>query len=330
MGVLKRIQWGYFVLSILMGPVILLVSCLKWRLILEHGKKYVAIKRLLQIYCIGYFFSNILPSTVGGDVVRSFYGGNEVGDQVYSAISVFIERFSGIVFLFLLVLLIPLLQPEFYYEPPVLISAVGGFVGLAMVFSLVLIPSITIRIVQLSDWLAGMVIQWITSLKLPMMTGVATRLERVVQTVAAKTEKVRHRLKQAWQTMSKDRNFLFRLIVLTLLFYLFAVCNVFLSFKAFGVHVDFLTVTVLVPAALFFAHLPVTILGNLGYFESVFVVFFMIAGVPPVEALAMGLLLRLKMFLLGVVGMFFYFTFVTGGKEKSEDLNNYLRNTAGL
>lgn len=321
--VLKRIQWGYFVLSILVAPAVVCASCLKWHLILVHGEKSVCFGRLLQIYCIGYFFSNILPSTIGGDVARAYYGGNEVDDQLYSAISVFIERFSGIVCLFLLVLLMPMLQPELYLEPPIIISAIGGFFGLAVILVLVSVPAVTAMMIQAGNSLSAMVVGWLAGLGSAKATGVATRLERMLQFLATKLEKVRVRLKQAWTTMSRNNVFLLKMAMLTLLFYMLAILNVFLSFKAFGVHVEVLTVSILVPAALFFAHFPVTILGNLGYFESVFVIFFMIAGVPPAESLVMGLLLRFKMFMVGGAGMIFYFTFNGRESKKTGDCLNY-------
>lgn len=327
--VLKGIHWGYFILSVAVAPAVLVVSCLKWRLILVHGDKKAPFGRLLRIYSIGYFFSNILPSTVGGDVVRSFYGGNEIDDQVYAAISVFIERFSGILFLLLLVVLMPLLQPGLYREPPILIAAVGGVVGLSLVALLVMVPSITVQLVMLGNWLTELAIRTLERLKITRITGLAERFENLVKFVAVKAEKVSYRLDKAWRTMSTDKVFLVKLFLFTLVFYLLAIFNVFLSFKAFGVEVDLLLVCILVPAAMFFAHLPVTILGNLGYFESIFVVFFLIAGVPPAESLVMGLLLRLKMFMLGIVGMIFYFTFAGGSRKKPDGLSNVIKSAVG-
>jgi len=54
------------------------------------------------------------------------------------------------------------------------------------------------------------------------------------------------------------------------------------------------------------AHLPVTLLGNLGYFESVFVFYGLLIGVGGAESLAMGLLLRVKTLTMGVIGFGVY------------------------
>jgi hypothetical protein len=60
---------------------------------------------------------------------------------------------------------------------------------------------------------------------------------------------------------------------------------------------------------MFVAHIPVTLLGNLGYFESVFVFYFLMVGVGGAESLAMSLLLRIKMLVMGVIGFFTYLVY---------------------
>jgi uncharacterized membrane protein YbhN (UPF0104 family) len=47
----------------------------------------------------------------------------------------------------------------------------------------------------------------------------------------------------------------------------------------------------------------------MGFFESVFVFYFLRIGIPGAETLAMGLLLRLKMLTIGVVGYFVYLSY---------------------
>ena len=69
---------------------------------------------------------------------------------------------------------------------------------------------------------------------------------------------------------------------------------------------SFVSVCAIVPAVMLVAHVPVTLLGNLGYFESVFVFYFLLVGVDGAESLAMGLMLRLKMLTMGVVGYIAY------------------------
>lgn len=100
-----------------------------------------------------------------------------------------------------------------------------------------------------------------------------------------------------------------KLVGVTILFYLLTWVNVYIAFRAFGVMPDFLGVCALVPTVLFVAQIPVTLLGNLGFFESIFVVYFLFLGIPGAETLAMGLLLRLKMLTIGGIGYLVYLSY---------------------
>ncbi len=320
--VVSRIHWGYFCLSFALTPVMLGVSCIKWKLILDKGGTRVPLGRLLRIYFIGYFFSNILPSTVGGDVVRSFYAGRQVNNQAYAAVSVFLERFTGIIFLFVLVIFMPLLRIDLYAMPYMYIPAIGGFIALFLVCS----AGISNNSVKILETLFNTLTVFVQ--RLPFVNRIKRLnefLERLIDNVAAKMRKLQGGMKTAVEAMQNDSVFIMQVIVLTVVFYLLTMVNVYVSFKAFNVEVHFLAVCVLVPTALFMAHFPVTVLGNLGYFESVFVGYFLLIGVPVAESLAMGLLLRLKMLTLGVVGMGIYLFFKSGNRQEVEEINSVLK-----
>jgi uncharacterized membrane protein YbhN (UPF0104 family) len=55
--------------------------------------------------------------------------------------------------------------------------------------------------------------------------------------------------------------------------------------------------------------IPVTLLGNLGFTESVFVTYFTLIGINPAATLAMALLLRFKYLLVGGIGFVAYITY---------------------
>ena len=132
----RRIDWLYFTLSFALIPVMLSASCLKWKVILGDKGRHISFIQLLRIYAVGYFFSNLLPSTVGGDVVRSYYSGRLLDNQALAAVSIFVERFTGILLLFFLVAFAPLLAPELYRTPYILVPAGAGLVLLAITWCL--------------------------------------------------------------------------------------------------------------------------------------------------------------------------------------------------
>jgi len=308
LGLFSQINWPFFIISFVVTLVMVAASCAKWKIILDLKKK-ISYWQLFRIYFVGYFFSNILPSTVGGDVVRSYYAGKLIDNQDFSAVSVFVERFSGIFLLFFLVIITPLFKPELYQSPYIFLPACAGGI-----FALIAIWVWKARNpFGMPDRIALSLFRFLR--KVSAVTGIVLLrrgvefLEKVYSGIIERFKKLREELDLAVSAVKQDKLFLWRLIYLTALFYVLTWINVYTSFRAFNVHVDFIAVCVLVPAAMFAAHLPVTLLGNLGYFESVFVFYFLLVGVSGAESLAMGLLLRIKMLTMGMAGYITYLTY---------------------
>ena len=300
------INWIYFTLSITLTPLMLGVSCAKWKLVLDRSGVSVPVPELFRYYFIGYFFSNILPSTVGGDLVRSYYAGKRINNQAYSAVAIFIERFTGILLLLLLVVVMPLIRIDLYKNPFVYIPAACAL-SILIVIVIIGVAADPVRLFgKLGDTLFRL-LRWLTSKPvLRVLKRAVDVLERIYQSILKKVAKVHHEFTIASDAIKNDRQLLFKIILLTVIFYLLTMVNVYVCYLAFNVKVNFAAVCVLVPVALFVAHLPVSLLGNLGYFESIFVGYFLLVGVPASESLAMGLLLRFKMLMLGLIGYGFY------------------------
>jgi uncharacterized protein (TIRG00374 family) len=320
----SRINWFFLLLSLILSPIMIAISCLKWKLILDVGGKRVPFMTLFRIYLIGYFFSNMLPSTVGGDVVRSYYAGKITGDQAYSAIAIFIERFSGIFFLFFLVILTPVFKPSLYHSPYVAVPVAGS---LTLIF-------FTLWIWKVKDPFAFPNIVFKNCLtvltKCMVMTGrkkpdkLVDKINTHYDTFIRRLEKLHTKLNLAVSTIQKDKKLIVQLVLITVLFYFLTWLNVSFALLAFGVEHQFLDICALVPTIMFVAHIPVTLLGNLGFFESVYVFYMFLIDIPGVESLAMGLLLRMKMLLIGVVGFIVYIAYKNETGDDAKQLDKEL------
>ena len=309
LAVFARINWLYFSLAILLTPCMMLASCAKWKLILDLKEKKIPFWQLLKIYLIGYFFSNILPSTVGGDVVRFYYAGRLIENQSFAAISVFVERFSGIVLLFFLVVAAPLLYPSLYRNPHIWMPAAAGLICGVITIWIWLVKNPFSLPNRLGARLFGAIKKAGQGRGGGIIVRSAALFEKFYEKIIARLKKLHGELQVAVAAIRHDSPFLRRLIGLTVLFYLLTWINVYFSFKAFNVEVSFLAVCAIVPAVMLVAHIPVTLLGNLGYFESVFVFYFLLVGVSGAESLAMGLLLRAKMLAMGALGFISYLAY---------------------
>lgn len=304
--VFSHINWLFLFISFGVTVVMVAASCAKWKLILDLKGRTLSYRELFKIYMVGYFFSNILPSTVGGDVVRSYYAGRLIQNQSYSAVSVFVERFSGILFLFVLVAIAPLFQIHLYTNPYIFLPACAG-ISFVLIIGWITkaknpfaLPNrIAEKTFELFDLVAA-------KGNISTLSRMVDFLEKLYKKTLMRLKNLREELQIAIDAVKTDKEFLWRLVYLTVLFYVLTWVNVYTAFKAFNVEVSFLSICAIVPAVMFAAHIPVTLLGNLGYFESVFVFYFLLVGVGGAESLAMGLLLRLKMLTMGLAGFFIY------------------------
>lgn len=305
-AVFSRVNWPFFGISFAVTMVMFGVSCTKWKIILDLKTRQLSYWELLRIYLIGSFFSNILPSTVGGDVVRSYYAGRLIDNQSYAAVSVFVERFSGIVFLFILVFIAPLFRVELYASPYLYVPAGAGLCCAVLTLWLWKADNPF----SVPNWLAEAIFACCHRIarkpSFSWLAGPVASLERIYRALIDRLKKLRAELQVATDAVRQDKQFLSRLILLTVFFYFLTWVNVYTTYRAFNVEVHFLAICAVVPAILFIAHIPVSFLGNLGFFESVFVVYFLLVGVGGAESLAMGLLLRLKMLCLGGLGFVSY------------------------
>lgn len=80
------------------------VSSIRWKRLLSiyEGGDVISQTSLIKLYFIGAFFSNFLPTSIGGDVYKAVRLGRVLNDQSKAFASTFMERFSGVVILALL------------------------------------------------------------------------------------------------------------------------------------------------------------------------------------------------------------------------------------
>ncbi|MBN1269062.1 MAG: flippase-like domain-containing protein [Kiritimatiellae bacterium] len=309
---LEHVDWRFVVLAFALSALMIASSCLKWKVVLDQMGYRLPFGYLLRTYMVGYYFSALLPSNVGGDVVRSYYVGRRIDNQAKSAISIFIERFSGVLFLLFLVIAAPLMRPGLYPRPQFVIPALGA-VGLLFV----VIWMWTIRRpFDLPDRIMRAIFAGLR--KILGAGRLLNRIEAFYGKVHFRAERFHGKLIRAVSSLGSDRKALVNVLLLTFWYYGLTWVNVYLAFRAFGVKPDFIAMSAVVPTAMIVAALPVTLLGNLGFTEGVYVFFFMAAGMSEASVLAMGLFLRLKLLVTGTIGYFFYLTYRQGKGDADE------------
>lgn len=308
-AVVNKISWPFFVLSFIITLLMLTVSCAKWKIILDLKDQPLSYWELFKIYLIGKFFSNILPSTVGGDVVRSYYAGKLIESQSYAAVSVVVERFTGSFFLFLLVAVAPLFRVELFSNPYLFIPACAGLCCAAITVWISTARNPFALPNKLAEGIFVALNRLTTRRYGAEPAGSVIFVENLYRRTIERLKKLKTEMQIAVVAVKQNKQFLRRLIFLTVFFYVLTWVYVYTAFRAFHVEVDFFAVCALVPAIMLVANVPVTLLGNLGYYESIFVFYFLFVGVEGAESLAMGLLLRLNTLSMGGGGFITYLVY---------------------
>ncbi|GIW78393.1 MAG: hypothetical protein KatS3mg105_0200 [Gemmatales bacterium] len=132
--VFSRLRIEYWVAAVLMYAFIQVISGYRWQRIAEPLGFRIPLSRYVGFYYIGMFFNLVLPTSVGGDVIRACYLNSRSGRRRFAFLSVLSDRLSGFVVLFglagLAVLLCPITLP-LWVTWSVFAAVVAAYCGLA-------------------------------------------------------------------------------------------------------------------------------------------------------------------------------------------------------
>jgi len=287
LGTLVKASPVFLCLSVLIGVLVNMVSALKWYMLTQTQSLGAGYWRIFAYYVVGQFYNMFLPTSVGGDVVRSYELGKFSGRQAAALASVFVERYTGVLTLLLFALLAVLLQLSRFDEGFVLMSlALFAFI-LAVVGWLVF-----------DQRLYRAVRQWATD-RAPASQQVFSKLDKLLEAV------------DAYRGES-------RAIALAFfnsgLFYIAATINVYITSLVFNLDVSFIDMLVATPIIMVIMNLPISF-GNIGLMEFAYTNVFLLLGYGVELGLSVAILMRLKSFLDGALGGVLHPIFVTQKHE---------------
>lgn len=94
---LARANAGLLVLALALYFFAIFLGALKWQILARAQKLDASLGDLLAYSLVGLFFGNLLPSNVGGDVVRAYGLARASGRAEATAVSVLVDRLMGLV-----------------------------------------------------------------------------------------------------------------------------------------------------------------------------------------------------------------------------------------
>ena len=279
------LKWLF--ISVLVGVLINMVSAFKWWMITNSRSLGAGYFRIFSYYLVGQFYNQVLPTSVGGDVVRSYELGRFSGRQADSLASVFVERYTGILVLLLIAGVAVLAQLSRFNSAYIFVSLVAFTVGLSLIAWLVF------------DLRAYGVVRNAVVNRFSKATAIFEKVDKLLESIASyrKTPKV---IAAAFAN--------------SFLFYFVAVVNVWVTARVFQVDVSFADMVLATPVIMLLMNLPISI-GNLFLMEASYTGILALMGYPPALGLSVAFTMRLKSLFDGLMGGVLHPFFVTQKHE---------------
>jgi uncharacterized protein (TIRG00374 family) len=273
---LKNISFRYVVILLTINVIMVAISCYKWQIFLRASGADIPVRTLMVYYYIGYFFNNLLPSSIGGDVARMYLLGKNMNDHTKSISTVFLERYTGVIALIALAIVAAALNKRIALQPAIIVPL--SIMAVVMVGSLVFFSydGIKIRIYKLFDY--------------KFLSSVKNKFDGFYQSV--------YYFRKQWNIIGYSMFYSF-------LFHIMTIINTLASCWALNIFPDFYSLAVTVPIILFVTMIPITI-GSIGLWEGAFAYFFVQIGIPAADGIAVALILRAIAIMMGLLGGLFY------------------------
>jgi len=242
--------------------IALVLSALRWQRVLEVLGLHAALRRLLSHYLACQFVSNVLPTTIGGDVLRVSRLSRETGESPKTFASVVLERLTGW-------LVLPIISVAgFLVNPPLQHLGTATRVALGLAFATLL--ALGILLFAVADQRIG------------GRFAAKDGWRRFAGAVHLGLDRLRHEPRAAAN-----------LLLVGFAYQLVLVLAAVAAAQALGVRPAGLTALLaFFPAVAIAQVLPIGISG-LGVREGAFVLFLGPLGVASHDAIALGLLLYL-------------------------------------
>lgn len=236
-----------------------LITTYRWKLLLISQNIKVKLSSLYKLYLVGFMFNIVLPSSIGGDVVKIYKLGKDVPENKFgSAMATIMDRFGGLVALPIIIFITILFNP--YLELKVRLIV---FVCIAILFCLLALV------------LRGNV-NWLINLIRKIIPG-------------KKLKNLFDKCLSATKVYKKDKKTLFKVLLLSLVFQIIGILNQYLIFYAIGVKIPLIFMFMVVPVTRLIVSLPISI-GGIGVKEISLIGLLGVIGVTNFEVVSYSLL----------------------------------------
>jgi len=274
--IVSQASISYMGLALFIELLNMVPKVLRWRALLISQGTREPFLRLLSIYFIGGFFSNFLPSDVGGDTMRMLRMAQLTGRGADAVSSVLVERLCGLFAVLLMGTVAVLSNWRLASAGGISFLVLGAF--FAFVLGILLLFSLQ-RVRARAD-----------RLSIPWLSALMGKLGMLYDSIYA--------FRGRWRTL---------LVVLafSLLFRLVSISSLYVQSLALHVPIPFIWLMMVISLIAVVTSLPLS-LNAIGIKEGAYVFFFGLAGITAPQALALALLSRALTLVVSLVGGVIY------------------------
>ncbi len=275
-NVLRQVNVFWLAVAFSLHAFGLFASAYRWQILARAQADEIPLAFLAKSYLVGTFFNNFLPTRFGGDIVRIWDGSRYSKSLIKSSAIVMVERFTGIIVLFLFAVVASLFRLDMARRVPIIwASLLLGLLGLCVIAAFFLPP--TTRL--------------LSSLRGPRL------LEKIKEKIIFLRETILH-------YRTQKRPFL-RATFWALLLQLNVILYYFLIGKALHLHIHIVDYFVFIPIYLIIQIIPITING-LGLREGASIEIFKFYGISAQAAVSFSLIDFAFNLILGLIGGVIY------------------------
>ncbi len=266
----------FLALGFLIFSLSYLLGFLRWQMLLKASGIHASLKKLVVSFSGGIFFSIFLPSTIGGDIVRTADLAEHTKKAKEVIATVFLDRLSGYIGLVIVILPAFLLGGSLVHDKFVFLS-LAAIAGLLVLILLVLFNSFIYSKISLFLSAPG-----------------AGRIKEALKNLHHEIHTFRHRKKLILHNL-----------ILSFLIQLISPLSIYFIGLALGIKINIIYYFIFLPIIGAVTLLPISI-GGLGLREYLFVIYFAKAAVTKQLAVTMSLLSFSFIVLYGAIGGLIY------------------------
>jgi len=271
---LEDINIYFLVLAALMHLTGLLISSIRWKMLLKMQKVEAGINYLNASLLIGIFLNNFLPGSIGGDAYRAYDSSRSKNSSWPKAITVLlVERGTGVIVL-LVFIIISLFLGFTLIDFKQVSLAVGILLGIGLIFTIFLIRPSLLRVI----------------FKIRFMKKAEEKFQIFLD---------------AFSKFKSYKKEMAIIMVLSFLMQFNVIIHYYFAALALNIEISFLSLLFMVRLVLLSAIIPISI-GGLGVGENTTAYFLQMMGVSSTSAIALPLLVLILLILESIIGGFFF------------------------